>query len=190
MQLDRVPLSPRFREEFGSAGPTGGVGPGDGSSPAPAAMRRHVAVGWRGMLLVALGAMSLLGQGERYRIDPRFVTPARAIASFWEALRHDDEVAAAECMVEGPHQLPYPGMLWFLPPTTELKISDFRSMPVEHGHVLVTYLVRYRPVGLGTEQGFVSGCELVRQRGEWRIVKPIGEASMPEWNPVPHSVDI
>jgi hypothetical protein len=37
---------------------------------------------------------------------------------------------------------------------------------------------------------FQTGCELVRQRGEWRIAKAIGEVSMPDWKPVPGPVDM
>ncbi|MBI1799688.1 MAG: hypothetical protein HYR73_08375 [Candidatus Eisenbacteria bacterium] len=154
------------------------------------ASRRVASLSWRGVLLLALGAASLLGQGERYRVNPRLISPSRTIASYWEALRRDDENAAAECTVEGNPDVPYPGMLWFLPPTSELTLSDFRSLPVSSGRVLVTYLVRYRPVGLEVDQSFVTGCELVRQHGEWRIEKPIGEASMPEWKPIPRAVDI
>ena len=190
VQLDRVPLSPRFREESGPQTPAAGVTPEGAPLTAPVALRRHVRAGARALAAIVLGALSLMGQGERYRIDPRFVSPTRAIASFWEALRHDDEAGAAQCMVEGPHDLPYPGMLWFLPPTTELRIGEFHSMPVENGHVLITYVVRYRPVGLPAEQAFVTGCEMIRQRGEWRIVKPMGEVNMPDWKPLPRSVDI
>ena len=53
-----------------------------------------------------------------------------------------------------------------------------------------SYVVRYRPLGTSVQQAFVTGCELVRQRGEWRIVHSIGDASMPEWKPIPRSVDI
>jgi hypothetical protein len=33
------------------------------------------------------------------------------------------------------------------------------------------------------------GNELLRTRGEWRIVRPLGEASMPEWQPSSGPVD-
>jgi hypothetical protein len=36
---------------------------------------------------------------------------------------------------------------------------------------------------------FKFGNELLRTRGEWRIAKPIGEASMPEWRPQDRPVD-
>lgn len=153
-------------------------------------MRRGAPLGWRGVLLVALGFTSLLGEGERYRVDPRLTTPSRTIVSYWEALRSDDEQGALECTTEGSEDVPYPGMLWFLPPTTDLTLTGFKSLPISSGHVMVTYVVRYQPVGSAFEQAFVTGCELVRRRGEWRIARPIGEASMPEWKPIPHAVDI
>jgi hypothetical protein len=36
---------------------------------------------------------------------------------------------------------------------------------------------------------FRFGNELVREHGEWRIAKSIGEASMPEWKPKDRPVD-
>jgi hypothetical protein len=147
-------------------------------------------ISWRGVCAIALCALSLLGQGERYWIDARLTSPERAIANFWRALRQDDDMGAAECMVEGEHNLPFPGMLWFLPPTKAFKLSNFKSLPIEGGHLLVTYAVRYTPVGLESEQAFVTSFEMVRQRGEWRIVRPVGEASMPEWKPILRAVDI
>jgi hypothetical protein len=149
---------------------------------------RHIT--WRGGWVIALCALSLLGQGERYRIDARLTSPERTIASFWKSLRQDDEVGAAQCMVEGDHKLPFPGMLWFLPPTRDFKLSNFKLMPVEGGRLLVTYVVRYTPIGLASEQAFVTSFEMARQRGEWRIVRPVGEASMPEWKPILRAVDI
>ena len=123
-------------------------------------------------------------------MDPRLISPSRTIASYWQALRRDDEAAALECTVEGNPDVPYPGMLWFLPPTTELTLTGFKSLPVTSGRVVVQYVVVYRPVGTLGQQAFVTGCELVRQRGEWRIAHAVGEASMPDWKPVPRSVDI
>ena len=37
---------------------------------------------------------------------------------------------------------------------------------------------------------FRTADEMVRMRGEWRIARPLGEASMPDWQPIPRSVDI
>ena len=72
-------------------------------------------------------------------------------------------------------------MLWFLPPTDELTLSRFRSLPISEGRMLVSYEVRYRPRGAGEVCRFRSADEMVRMRGEWRIARPIGNAGMPQW---------
>ncbi|MGH3055978.1 MAG: hypothetical protein ACRDL7_13470 [Gaiellaceae bacterium] len=194
MQLDRVPPSARrISIDLGIREGTGGVEHQAETSDGSRAERAHGSarrVSWRGFWAIVLFAIVLVGQGERYRIDTRLTSPERAIANFWRALRRDDDVGAAQCMVEGEHSLPFPGMLWFLPPTRDFKLSNFRSVPIEGGRVLVTYVVRYTPVGLESEQAFVTSFEMVRQRGEWRIVRPVGEASMPEWKPILRAVDI
>ena len=147
-------------------------------------------MGWRGVLAVAVVSLSLLGQGERARVDPRFISPSATLHTYWAALRAGDANEAWECLVEGRHQLPRPGMLWFLPPTDELTLAEFRSLPVTGGRILVSYEVRYRPVGDDDVRSFRSADELVRLRGEWRIARPVGEVSVPEWQPTPRSVDI
>ena len=141
-------------------------------------------------MLLTFALFTLLGQGERSKVDPRLTSPSRTIASYWEALQRNDEAAALECTVEDTQDVPYRGMLWVLPQSAKLKLTGFKFLPVTAGHVMVTYVVCYRPVGSPTEEAFVTGCELVRQRGEWRILRPIGEASMPDWKPFPRAVDI
>ncbi|HKQ58463.1 MAG TPA: hypothetical protein VJY35_11400 [Candidatus Eisenbacteria bacterium] len=143
----------------------------------------------RGLLLMVLVSLSLLGQGERSTVDSRFISPSSTLRSYWQALRAGDAEAAWECLAEGRHQPPWPGMLWFLPPTDELTLEGFRSLPVTGGRMLVSYQVRYRATGSGEVRAFRSADELVRTRGEWRIARPIGEVSMPEWQPTPHRVD-
>lgn len=56
--------------------------------------------------------------------------------------------------------------------------------------MLVSYEVRYVPQGLDQERSFRTGDELVRLRGQWRIARPLGQASMPEWEPTPRPFDI
>lgn len=142
------------------------------------------------VLAVCAGALSLLGQGEVCRVDSRFVSPSATLATFWEALRVGDADAVWECFVEGRHDLPVPGQLWFLPPTDRITLAEFRSLPVTGGRMLVSYEVRYVPRGLDQERSFRTGDELVRLRGQWRIARPLGQASMPEWEPTPRPVDI
>ena len=55
---------------------------------------------------------------------------------------------------------------------------------------MASYELRFVPLGSGGEQVFRTSAELVRVRGEWRIGHPVGEVSMPEWKPIPHTVDI
>ncbi len=137
--------------------------------------------------MVAAG--TLLGQGERCRVDGRFRSPSATLETYWESLRSGDADQAWECFVEGRHDLPMPGMLWFLPPTEDLWLTGYRSLPVTSGRVMVTYEVHYRPEGTGDERMFKTGSELIRLRGEWRIAQPLGEASMPEWKPVQGPID-
>jgi hypothetical protein len=160
----------------------------EGNPRAARPPERH-RVGWRGGLLVAWLALALLGQGERYRVDEHFASPSATLRTYWDAMREGDDDTVARCFVAGEHDLPFPGMLWFMPPTREVRLEGFRSLPVSAGRVLVTYEVRYRPDGARLEPGFRPGPALVRQRGEWRIERAIGEASMPEWKPVRRAVD-
>lgn len=187
MRLDL--LHPRAAENSGTdAGPAGvspGVGPVAGTAAFPHRRARPVT-----LALVVLLAIGLLGQGERYRLDPRFRSPSSTLLTYWGALAGGDCDEVLECQSELRDDLPMPGALWFLPPTDELWLDGYRSLPVTSGRVLVTYEVHYRPTGAGEERMFQTGSELVRVRGEWRIARPIGEASMPEWKPVPGPVDM
>lgn len=141
-------------------------------------------------LVVALAAFALFGQGERCVVDPRLRSPGATLRTYWEALREGDAINAWACLVEGRHDLPAPGMLWFLPATDDLWLAGIRSLPVSEGRVMVTYEVHFRASGSSDERMFRTGSELVRARGEWRIAQPIGAASMPEWKPVPSPSDI
>lgn len=86
--------------------------------------------------------------------------------------------------------MPFEGMLWFLPERAELRLDEFRSLPVTSGRVMVSYEVSYRAPGAPRAERFQTGNELVRRRGEWLIARPLGEASMPEWHAVERPVDI
>ncbi len=145
--------------------------------------------GWRSWTLAVLASLTLMGQGERCLVDPRFTTPSATLTTFWDALHRGDAETAWECVVEGREDLPMPGMLWFLPPTRALTLDGFQSLPVTGGRVLVSYEVRFIPIGLSEVRSFRSTDELVRRRGEWRINHRLGEASMPEWEPIVRPVD-
>lgn len=189
MYLDPQPLLVRAEQlsiPF-TASPLCGVGAedrrGDDVAPRarPATMRR-----WVGLVITSF---ILLGQGERFHIDPRFISPSATLRTYWEALRVGDAEGVWECFVEGRHDLPVPGMLWFLPPIRQLTLTEFRSLPVTGGRVMVSYEVRYMPTGLTEEHSFRSADELVRMRGQWRIARPVGDAAAPPWDPTPRPVD-
>ena len=155
--------------------------------PARSSLRKR---NLRGLLLVVLGSLSLLGQGERCQVDERFISPSATLETFWTALHEGNAEDVWECFVEGRHDLPVPGMLWFLPPTDRIALAEFRSLPVTAGRVLVSYEVRFVRAGDTAEQSFRTGDELVRVRGEWRIARPIGQVNMPELRLPPRTVDI
>ena len=186
MRLDL--LHPKTTAISGTDGDPVGVVPDVGPVPEPAAPEVFRARPMTLVMVIVL-ALALLGQGERFRLDPRFRSPSSTLLTFWGALSEGNSEAALDCYAEMRDDLPMPGALWFLPPTDELWLDGFRSLPVTAGRVMVTYEVHYRPTGAGEERMFQTGSELVRQGGEWRIAKPIGEASMPEWKPVPGPVD-
>jgi hypothetical protein len=133
----------------------------------------------------ALLLASVLGQGERFNVDRRFRTPDAALTTYWQALRTNDAAGAWECLENGPYDMPFPGMVWFLPPTEDLRLTGIQALPVQRGRVVVTYEVRYRPEGLREEFSFRTASELVLRRGEWRITQPIDTASIPGWRPSP-----
>ena len=146
-------------------------------------------LGIRGWLVVLLVAMSLLGQGEHSRVDPRFRLPSTTLQTYWDALAAGDADRAWTCFIDGKHDVPMPGSVWFLPATDDLWLTGYHALPVSADRVMVSYEVHYRDSWTGEERMFRFGNELVRQRGEWRIAKPIGEAGMPEWRPQVRPVD-
>lgn len=150
MNLDRLAVpAPEVGAFPRTPGPAPGVTVGErpswaDASAGPARPTRSM-TGWRGALAVLVMSLSLFGQGERAHVDPRFISPSSTLETYWAALRAGDANEAWECLVEGRHQLPRPGMLWFLPPTDELSLGAFRSLPVTGGRMLVSYEVSYRP---------------------------------------------
>jgi hypothetical protein len=151
--------------------------------------REGTRLGWRGWFAVFAVSCSLLGQGERCRIERTFRAPSTTLQAYWEALRAGDAEAARACFAEGRPDVPMPGSVWFLPSTDDLWLTGYRALPVAPSRVMVSYEVHYRDGWSGDERMFRFGNELVRQRGEWRIAKSIGEASMPEWKPKDRPVD-
>jgi hypothetical protein len=133
---------------------------------------------WLGAVVLTV---LLLGTGERWKADARFRSPSSTLDTYWQALRHDDDFTAEECLLDPDREVPMPGSLWFLPPTTALRITNMHQLPVESGRVMVTYEVRFVPLGGGGEQVFRTAAEMVRDRGE---------VSLPEWKPIRRTVDL
>ena len=191
---DSVPLSavallpPHLPEHSGTPAVSHGVEASD--EPArwgPVIPRRPVP--FRLLIMVILASLTLLGQGERCEVDPRFASPSATLLTFWSAMREGNAEEVWECFVEGRDDLPMPGMLWFLPPTERISLAEFRALPVTSGRVLVRYEVHFVPRGFDAERVFVTGDELVRLRGQWRIARPIGQVSAPIWESAPRTVD-
>jgi hypothetical protein len=205
LRLDRVPPRPLppgapthpaagvpapDRENDGAIPPRGGVStvdPSGGDAGPPVARPRVRA---RTLVLAVLATYALLGQGERCCVDPRFSTPSATLATYWSALRDGDAPTVAECVTSDAEGQPFPGMLWFMPPTRTVRLDQFRSLPVSSGRLFISYRVRFRPLGALEEQSFPTGHELVRQHGRWRIARGLGPASLPEWKPIARAVDI
>jgi len=192
VRLDLLQPVPRLHASAPAGTPSASDGVGESVHPRAGipAVPEPRRAGWRAWLVVLVAACSLLGQGERASVDARFRSPSMTLLTFWESLRQGDAAGAFECFVEGRHDLPLPGQLWFLPPTDDLWLEGWRLSSATGGRVQLTYEVHYIPSGLDEERLFRTGNELVRMKGEWRIVRPLGEASMPEWKPVPGPVDI
>lgn len=185
MQLDRVPLSRPVAQESGTPAPPDGVGTvacANIQSPSSPEPRERVrALSW--MMLLVL-CFAVLGQGQRCDVDPRFGSPASTLLTYWEALRSGDAETAAQCIEDGNYTGPYPGSVWFMPPTRDLHLEDVHSLPVRRGRVMVNYEVHYFAYGVGEELSFHTENHLVQVRGEWRIVPPFGNVSAQEWRPL------
>lgn len=192
MNLDHLAPA-RTSEVSGTDRPDPGVSgssdPGDGARAETGRVRTARPGPWA-WFACALAAFGLLGQGEDCRVDPRFNSPSATLATYWTALRDNDLTTVYDCFTEGRHDMPFDGMLWFLPQGADLDLTEFRSLPVTGGRVMVSYEVHYRAPGAARAQSFQTGNELVRQRGEWLIARPLGEASMPEWHAVESPVQI
>jgi hypothetical protein len=191
VQLDRIP--PRIddlEENPGTPAPLGGVElAGNVAVAAPAvAARRGLRL--RDFVALSMVCGSLLGQGETFKIDERFSTPSATLVTYWESLRSENVDQVAECFADPSTAEPKPGSIWFLPPSDKIEVRAVRYAPGEEGHVVATYEVRFVPRGSTEELSFVTGSELARAHGEWRLVGLADEVDWPEWKPFVRSVDI
>jgi len=122
-------------------------------------------------------------------VDKRFASPSATLSTYWQALLDGDAETAWACVDDGQPGLPMPGMIWFLPPSDTLRLTNIRALPVTSGRVMVRYDVEFVPRGLAEVRAFENSDELVRRRGEWRLARRAGEASFPDWEPTRQPID-
>lgn len=190
MQLDRVPPRPTLSSEIPGtpAVPTGVELDGNGAAAPAVAVRRGLRL--RDFLALSMVCGSLLGQGETFQIDERFSTPSATLVTYWDALRREDVDGVAQCFADPSTAEPRPGTVWFLPPSDKIEVRAVRYSPGESGSVVATYEVRFVPRGSTEELSFVTGSELQRANGEWRLIGLADEVDWPEWKPFVQPVDI
>ena len=140
-----------------------------------------------GFVLIACAA--LLGQGEQLRQDARFRSPGAALTTYWAALRDGDMTTVTQCFTDPQASMPFPGMVWFLPPVDSLKIASIHIVSAQSNLITAMYEVQFTPEGTTQAQHFITTSELRRLGREWRIVPPTDQAAMPEWKPYPRTVD-
>ena len=150
--------------------------------PSGTAPRERVsALSW---LLVLALCFGVLGQGQRCEMDPRFGSPVSTLRTYWQALSSGDAETAAQCIEDGNYTGPYPGSVWFMPTTRDLRLEAVRSLPVHRGRVMVNYEVHYFALGIAEELSFRTESHLVQSHGEWRIAPPFGNVSQQQWRPL------
>jgi len=143
-----------------------------------------------GRAIVVLLVVACLGfRGERCEVDPALSSPGTALATYWEALMNHDIEGIWACAAGPPGNLPFPGMQWGLPATRAFTIERLRFIPIDEDHVSATYAVRFRPRGNREERSLSVSTDLLRIRGEYRVLHPLSEAGILESRPVPLRVD-
>jgi hypothetical protein len=127
----------------------------------------------RTRLLVALGLLSLIVflPGERPSNDPRFISPAAPVNSFWAAIRDGHHGQALECFVGVGRQAANQTLVK-LPPLQALDLQQITVTRSGTDHAVVRYQVQYRLRG-GEAHAFASADEVQLVHGEWRILRPI-----------------
>jgi len=186
VQLDRVPPPrPVRQQESGTVAPPVGVGMAACPSPdSPSPSPPLAPAGPLSCALVLLMCVALLGQGQRCIIDPRFNSPIATLRTYWESLQQGDAETASLCIEDGGYTGPYPGSVWFMPPSRNLTLTEVHALPVRRGRVMVNYEVHYFALGAAEELSFKTESQLVEHHGEWRITPPFGEVNAQPWQPI------
>ena len=130
-------------------------------------------------MVLVFACFTLLGQGERFQVDPRFRSPDSTLLTYWEALRSNDPVTVAECFADPEQAVPLPGMLWMLPVADALKLNSVRLEAQVDGSTQAIYEVCFRPAGSIEDLHFLTTNALVRIQGEWHLVLTGGELAIP-----------
>jgi hypothetical protein len=157
-------------------GPSDAAGAPEASGPrvtAPCGRSSVPMTDHRTRLLLGLGLLSLVVflPGERPSHDPRFLSPAAPVNSFWAAIREGQHGRALECFVGvGPQGTSE--RLVNLPPLQDLDLKQITVTETGTGHAVVRYQVHYRLRG-GEAHAFASADEVLLVRGEWRILRPM-----------------
>jgi hypothetical protein len=127
----------------------------------------------RTRLLVGLGLVSLIAflPGERPSNDPRFISPAAPVNSFWAAIKDGQHGRALECFVGVGRQAANETLVK-LPPLQALDVQRVSVTRSGTDHAVVRYQIQYRLRG-GEAHAFASADEVQLVRGEWRILRPI-----------------
>ena len=129
--------------------------------------------GLRNGIALSLGALALcvLLPGDRPSDDPRFVSPAAPVNSFWRAIRDGAHGRALECFAGVGRQFADTHLV-DLPPLEALTIQKITVAPTGTGRAIVRYQVHYR-VRNGEDHAFASADEVILVSGEWRILRPV-----------------
>jgi hypothetical protein len=139
----------------------------------------------RSSLLLAAAVVALvLGlTGERPPTDPRFASPALTVRAFWRAVLEESPGEALECFV-GTGGGANASRLVLLPALTAMELRAVQVKSLGTGRALVQYQVHYRARGSRQGGAFAAADEVVRVRGEWRILRPLqpqpGQARPPQ----------
>jgi hypothetical protein len=126
----------------------------------------------RFLLAGSVVALVLALTGERPPTDPRFASPALTVRAFWRAVLEASPGGALECFV-GTGAGPDADRLLRIPALAEMELRAVRVQPLGTGRALVQYQVHYRARGSRRPGAFAAADEVVRVRGQWRILRPV-----------------
>jgi hypothetical protein len=113
--------------------------------------------------------------GERPPTDPRFSSPAFAVRAFWQAVLEESPAEALECFA-GAGGDPDAARRLRIPPLAAMELRALQVKTLGTGRAVVQYQVHYRTRGSRQAGAFAAADEVVRVRGQWRILRPLAPA--------------